>query len=212
MEREIRDYYALQKRFWGVFAPFYDVFEIFSRRIRGRVVALAAAKRGSKILDVATGTGRQAFAFAGKGYDVTGVDLSEAMLAVARKNNRYPNARFEQGDATHMHFPDNSFDVACVSFALHEMPRGIREKALKGIARVTKRGGAIMIIDYALPARGLRRSLFYNFIRLYEGRHYEELVKSDFGAMLGKAGIEPLEEVPMIAGAAKIWKCVNGKK
>jgi ubiquinone/menaquinone biosynthesis C-methylase UbiE len=37
----------------------------------------------SKILDVATGTGKQAFAFAKRGYDVTGIDLSEAMLKVA---------------------------------------------------------------------------------------------------------------------------------
>jgi demethylmenaquinone methyltransferase/2-methoxy-6-polyprenyl-1,4-benzoquinol methylase len=106
MEKEIRDYYSLQKKFWGIFAPFYDVFEVFSRRIRGKVVALADAKKGSKILDVATGTGKQAFAFAKEGYDVIGVDLSEAMLATARRKNAYPNASFEQGDATRLRFRD----------------------------------------------------------------------------------------------------------
>lgn len=57
------------------------------------------ARYGAKILDVATGTGKQAFAFAKKGYDVIGIDLSEEMLKVADKKNKYENVRFEVADA-----------------------------------------------------------------------------------------------------------------
>ena len=51
------------------------------------MVKFTKAQRGSKILDVATGTGKQAFAFAKKGYEVIGIDISEAMLNVAKKSN-----------------------------------------------------------------------------------------------------------------------------
>lgn len=203
---ESEGYYGKMKLF-DALAPFYNFTVLILGGLRGKVVDIAAAKRGARVLDVATGTGKQAFAFAKKGYGVVGVDLSEGMLAIAKRDNKYPNARFEAGDATHMHFPSGSFDVACISFGLHEMPPAIREKALREIARVTKRRGTVIIVDYALPESGLRRRLFYNFVRLYEGETYEGMVKSDMKAALRKAGLEPLKEVTVLAGAGKIWKC-----
>jgi ubiquinone/menaquinone biosynthesis C-methylase UbiE len=68
---------------WSVLAFFYDVIVLPFFGLRDRVVSFANAKSGLKVLDVATGTGKQGFAFAKKGCDVTGVDLSEAMLKVA---------------------------------------------------------------------------------------------------------------------------------
>src|SRR4030042_2238358 len=100
-------------------------------RVRDKVVNFTNVRNGSKILDVATGTGKQAFAFAKKGYDVIGIDLSEAMLKVANKKNKYENVKFEVADATNLPFEDNGFDVSCISFALHDMIPSIREKALK---------------------------------------------------------------------------------
>lgn len=96
--------------------------------MRDRVVSLTNAQEGAKILDVATGTGKQAFAFAEKGYETVGIDLSNAMLNVAKKKSKFKNARFEVADATNLPFEDNSFDVSCVSFALHDMPLSIRKK------------------------------------------------------------------------------------
>ncbi|MBI2328820.1 MAG: class I SAM-dependent methyltransferase [Chloroflexi bacterium] len=133
MEEE-KKYYLLTKKFWNIFAPFYDIVVTPISRVRDKVVTFTEAKIGSKILDVATGTGKQAFAFAKRGYDVTGVDLSEAMLRIADKKNKYENVKFEVADATNLPFEDNSFDVSCVSFALHEMPSTIREKALKDLS------------------------------------------------------------------------------
>ena len=78
-----------------------------------------AEKNGSRILDVGTGTGKQAFAFAKKGYDVTGIDLSEAMLKVANKKNNYEDVKFTVADASNLPFKDSSFDVSGVSFALY---------------------------------------------------------------------------------------------
>ena len=82
---------------------------------------------------------------------VIGIDLSEAMLRVARRKNGLPNVTFQRADATALPFEDANFDAACVSFALHEMPATIRERVVREMARVTKVGGTVVVVDYALP-------------------------------------------------------------
>ena len=153
---EEKEYYLLVRRAFTILAPFYDIVAVRFSRVRDRVVNITKAQRGSKILDVATGTGEQAFAFARKGYEVVGIDLSEAMLNVAKKKNIYKNAKFEVADATNLPFYDNSFDVSSISFALHEMPLSIREDLLKEMVRVTKPQGMIVVADYNLPKNKIK--------------------------------------------------------
>lgn len=74
---EEKEYYSLLKRVFDVLAPFYDVIAFPLWRVRDKVVEFTNAGNGSRVLDAATGTGAQAFAFARKGYAVTGIDLSE---------------------------------------------------------------------------------------------------------------------------------------
>src|SRR3990170_8789706 len=134
MERtldEEKEYYLLIKKVFRILAPFYDIGTMPISGVRDKTVDFTNAGSGSKILDVATGTGKQAFAFAKKGYDVTGIDLSEDMLKEAIGKKKCENAKFEIADATRLPFEENSFDVSCVSFALHDMILSIREKALK---------------------------------------------------------------------------------
>jgi len=203
--------YCLLIRKWGrILALFYDVvFGSLSlgaeSKLRARVVDVANAKIGSRILDVASGTGKQAFAFAKKGYDVIGVDLSEDMLKVARKKNKYGNVKFEVADAANLPFENNSFDVSCVSFALHDMLSSIREKALKEMVRATKPNGMIVIVDYALPKNKISRFLIYHFVKLWE-TYYPEFIKSDLEALLRKSGIEIKEELSVFLGAGRILK------
>ncbi len=202
-----KEYYSLTKRVFGMLAPFYDAITMPISGVREKVVDVANPGKGSKILDVATGTGGQAFAFAKRGYDVVGVDLTDAMLEVAKKNNRYGNLKFEAADATRLkRFKNNSFDVSCVSFALHDMPPAIREKVLKEMVRVTKPKGTVMIVDYALPKNSVWRFLVYHFVAIYERLYYPRFIKSDLGALLGKYGIEIKADIPVIFGAGRILK------
>ncbi|RPJ68943.1 MAG: methyltransferase domain-containing protein [Alphaproteobacteria bacterium] len=123
---EEKEYYLLVRKVFAALAPFYDTVVIPFSGLRDRVVNFTNAQKGSKILDVATGTGQQAFAFAKKGYEVIGIDLSEAMLNVAKKKNKFRNVKFEIADATNLPFEDNSFDTSSISFSLHDMPLSIR--------------------------------------------------------------------------------------
>src|SRR3990172_11231407 len=125
---EKQEYYSLVKNVFKILAPFYDTVTMPISRIRDEVVGFTNARNGSRILDVGTGTGKQAFAFARKGHDVIGIDLSESMLKAAKKKNKYENVKFEVADATHLPFENDSFDVSCASFVLHDMPLTIREK------------------------------------------------------------------------------------
>ncbi|MBI2832675.1 MAG: methyltransferase domain-containing protein [Chloroflexi bacterium] len=206
---EVEEYYSLTKKVWDILAPFYDIGVIPLSKLRDKVVDFANPVRGSRVLDVATGTGKQAFAFAEKGYDVTGVDLSEAMLRVAKKNNKYSNARFQVADATKLPFEDRTFDISCISFALHDMPSTIQEKVLKEIGRVTNLEGTIVIVDYALPKNKMGRFLVYRFVRLYEAKYYEKFIKSDLKALLRKSGIKVKKEQRVLLGAGRILKGIK---
>jgi demethylmenaquinone methyltransferase/2-methoxy-6-polyprenyl-1,4-benzoquinol methylase len=206
-ERE--EYYATVKRVFAFLAPFYDCVTLPIAGIRGRVADFTNARSGSRILDVGAGTGKQAFAFAKKGHEVVGIDLSEDMLSVARRKNTYENVKFQIADAAQLPFEDNRFDVSCASFALHDMLSTIREKALKEMARVTKPNGTVVVIDYALPENKIGRFLIYHFIKLYEGKYYREFIKSGLEALLEKSGITVREKLPLLLGAARIVKGIK---
>jgi len=130
------------------------------------------------------------------------------MLKVARKKNKYESVKFEVADATNLPFEDDSFDVSCVPFALHDMLLTIREKALKEMARVTKTKGMIVIVDFALPKNKISRFLIYHSVKLWE-RYYPEFIKSDLEALLRKAGIEIKEELPVLIGAGRMLKGIR---
>src|SRR5688572_5350151 len=142
---EEREYYSLNERVYRSLAPFYDLVVRPIKRLRREVVRISGATAESKILDIATGTGEQACAFATDCREVVGVDISEAMLRRARGKNRFDNLSFLHADATNLPFGDGEFDVSCICFALHEMPPSIREATLREMARVTKSNGRIVI-------------------------------------------------------------------
>ncbi len=101
------------------------------------------AAPGCEALDAACGTGRHAAVLHGRGCATTGIDQSEAMLAVAR--SKVPAATFEHGDVEHMPFDDGSFDLAVVSLALCHLADPA--PAVVELARVLRRGGTLVIAD-----------------------------------------------------------------
>ena len=82
-----------------------------------------------------------------------GIDLTEAMLDIAKRHNTYNNVSFKLADAAQMRFADDQFDVSSVSLTLHEMPSLVRECVLSETVRVTALDGIIMIVEYVIPRR-----------------------------------------------------------
>ena len=206
------DYYSYIRKFFKRWAPVYDITDVFISGVRHKVVDFTNASNGSKILDVCAGTGKQTVAFAKRGYEVVGIDLSEAMLRVANQKNKYENARFAAADATKVPFEDNHFDVSCVSFALHDMPLTIREKVLKEMVRVTKSRGKVVIVDYGLPGNKLGRYLIYQVVRSYETRYYAEFMKSELEDLLKGLQIEIDGQARTMLGTVRILGGINSKR
>jgi ubiquinone/menaquinone biosynthesis C-methylase UbiE len=108
-----------------------------------RVVASTLADRQvTSVLDVGTGTGVFAEAFAKLGLDVAGVDVSPTMIEHVKV--QVPAARFELGAAESLPFPDRSFDVVFLGHVLHESDDPGR--ALFEAKRVAR--GRIVVLEW----------------------------------------------------------------
>src|SRR5262245_35426712 len=80
---------------------------------------------GTKVLDVACGSGNLAVVAAKKGADVTGIDIADNLVEAAKKRAEAEglDIKFEQGDAEAMPYEDNSFDVVMTMFGAMFAPR-----------------------------------------------------------------------------------------
>lgn len=109
------------------------------------------------VLDVACGTGDMAVSLVERGCTVTGVDISEEMLAIARQ--KAPIVTFMIADAEHLPFPDASFDAVTCAFGVRNFVH--LEQGLSEMLRVLKPGGRMVILELATPDSPLVRP-FYN--------------------------------------------------
>jgi demethylmenaquinone methyltransferase/2-methoxy-6-polyprenyl-1,4-benzoquinol methylase len=118
-------------------------------RWRARAADLARVGPGSRALDVATGTGDLAIELRGRGAEVVGLDFAERMLELAR--GKGPEIEFVQGNALELPYHDASFDAVTVGFGARnfaDLDRGLRE-----MARVTKPGGRVVILEITTPQK-----------------------------------------------------------
>jgi ubiquinone/menaquinone biosynthesis C-methylase UbiE len=139
------------------------------------------------ILDVGCGTGGMALLFAEMGHRVTGIDLSEGMMAKAREKARAQNLsiELETGDAEHLPFGDGTFDVVVNRHLLWTLPHP--ETALAEWHRVLKTGGVVLIIegiwkDRSFPVRA-KRFVSDGLSRIFghsHGGHYDKNLRSHF--------------------------------
>jgi SAM-dependent methyltransferase len=109
-----------------------------------RLTEIAAVKPGDAVLDVACGTGivaRTASAIVGTEGRIVGVDLNEAMLAVASRVR--PDLEWRQGDVARLPFTDGEFDVVLCQMALMFFPD--RERALREMGRVVRPNGTVAV-------------------------------------------------------------------
>ncbi|BDQ38166.1 methyltransferase type 11 [Pseudodesulfovibrio nedwellii] len=135
---------------YGCTARLYDpIVGPALRPIHTAIVDALLLAKVDCMVDLCCGTGMLAGIAASSGINTTGVDISRTMLDVARKKR--PNATFIHGDATNLSFPDNTFNAATISFALHEKPQVLGVAIVTEARRVVRPGGCLIIADYLAP-------------------------------------------------------------
>jgi ubiquinone/menaquinone biosynthesis C-methylase UbiE len=131
-------------------ARWYDtLIEPLIGTLRTTGLAMFPPRAGLSVLDVGCGTGSHLSLYQKSGCRTFGIDLSPAMLSVARqKLSATIPATLAQGDASRTPFLDNSFDLVTATLALHEMPAALRAPVVNEVQRVVKRDGRMLITDY----------------------------------------------------------------
>ncbi|MGJ7483905.1 bifunctional demethylmenaquinone methyltransferase/2-methoxy-6-polyprenyl-1,4-benzoquinol methylase UbiE [Variovorax sp. LT2P21] len=137
------------------------------RAWKAYTVMVANVGEGSRVLDIAGGTGDLALAFAkkvGASGQVVHTDINEAMLRTGR--DRLLDAGVSLPtmvcDAEKLPFPDNHFDVVTVAFGLRNMTH--KDAALKEMNRVLEPNGKLLVLEFSKVAKPLQKAYdWYSF-------------------------------------------------
>ena len=186
--------------------------EFFVAHIREHVAALIDLPKGSKILDMACGTGAQSIAFAKRSFSVVGVDLSPDMLARAKKKiHKGYDVVFLCRDASDISYADSHFDASSISFGLHDMPEEIGLAILKEMKRATKQNGKIIIVDYHKPENQFSAFVGNKVAKIWEGRYYDHFLRVGLRHYTGKVGLKIDSQETRFGGNVQITTLINGK-
>lgn len=157
------------RRLFSVIAPRYDAITVLlsygqDRGWKRRLAAMAQAGARTHVLDLACGTGDIAFETASQGARVTGLDITERMVALARRKpeaSRY-GVSFVVGDMSALPFPAASFDVVTTGYGLRNVPQ--LSVALAEIHRVLAPGGRLFSLDFNRPVNPIVRSVYLAYL------------------------------------------------
>ncbi len=192
---------------------------------RQRTVDALGLSATSHALDLATGTADLAIMIAERtGARVTGVDPSRGMLDVGRgkvaRRALKDQISLEVGDAQALPFADRTFDGTTIAFGIRNVPD--RARGLREMARVTKLGGRIAILELSEPQGGLLGRLarfhVHSVVPFLGGllsgkREYRYLQRSiaafppaeDFAEIMRAADLDVLSVVPLTFGVAHLY-------
>jgi len=215
-------------------APRYDLMnDLMSlglhRVWKAFAVSIARVRLGERVLDVASGSGDLARAFArrvGPSGLVCATDINGAMLARGRDRLLDAGclAPAAQCDAERLPFPPASFDCVSVGFGLRNMTR--KDVALAEMARVLKPGGRLIVLEFSKVAKALEKPYdVYSFRVLPwlgeriagDADAYRYLAESirmhpdqaTLAAMMERAGFAQVEYFNLSAGVAAVHRGVK---
>jgi ubiquinone/menaquinone biosynthesis C-methylase UbiE len=165
-----------------------------------RLLAWGAARRADRVLDVATGGGHTALAFAGIARRVVAYDLTEPMLAAARAHVRGRGAatvEFVAGDAGGLPFRDESFDVVTCRTAAHHFADVAA--AVRQIHRVLRPGGSLLLQDILGHDDAASAAFILEVEKRRDPSHVRSYRAAEWKAFLRAVGLTVMED-------AVIWK------
>ncbi len=139
--------------FYDTFAPFYPVFDLFLGAPKKIMVRRINKEKPGRLLEIGVGRGDTLAAYTHP--ELTGIDISQGMLAFARKR-KLANCSLHVMDAGAMEFTDASFEYAVLAYVLSVIPDPA--KALSEVHRVLSPGGRAFILNHD-PSGPLRQKM-----------------------------------------------------
>jgi demethylmenaquinone methyltransferase/2-methoxy-6-polyprenyl-1,4-benzoquinol methylase len=159
------------RQLFATIADRYDLITVVlsygqDRRWKERLVQHAAPPAGARALDLATGTGDIAFALAGRGARVVGLDITPRMIELARTKSMAPlppgGTRFLVGDMIALPFANQTFDLVTTGYGLRNVPD--LTLAIEEIHRVLRPGGQLLSLDFNRPSNSLVRGAYLTYL------------------------------------------------
>jgi SAM-dependent methyltransferase len=162
MRAEDHPYREFERAGWARAAASYaDSFETISRLFAKPLLDAVGARPGSKLLDVACGSGLITSAAAAAGAQAEGVDFSPEMVSAAKE--RFPQLAFRQADAEALPFADETFDAVAIGFGVHHFPFPVR--ALAEARRVLRVGGRVGFTVWASTDKHMIQKVMVDAVR-----------------------------------------------
>lgn len=159
------------RRLFSTIADRYDFITVLlsfgqDRRWKRRVVEMAGATAGMRVLDVACGTGDIALALSSRGATVTGLDITHRMVHLARRRDAASavHSRFVVGDMMALPFADQEFHVVTTGYGLRNAPE--LSPAIRELHRVLKSGGVLLSLDFDRPQNALVRAVYLGYLTI----------------------------------------------
>jgi ubiquinone/menaquinone biosynthesis C-methylase UbiE len=180
---------------YGLIARFYDLLDLPFELRRYRTLRPAAFEGLSgRLLDAGAGTGRNIASYP-EGSEIVGIDLSPAMLNRARRRRDALGRDVDllEMDVRATAFADDSFDGVAATFLFCVLDETDQAPALRELARITRPGGEIRLIEYAYSADPWTRfvmRLWAPWVRLAYGAGFARRTEEHIGRV---AGLELVE-------------------
>ena len=167
----------------------------WSEEVLNSMLISAQPKPTDAVLDVATGTGFTALAFAPLVQSVVGLDVSPGMLKQAEQyaqERGIANAAFQEGPAEALPFADQSFDLVTCRIAPHHFLDV--QKFLAETARVLKPGGSFVLADTTVPDNSPEADAWQNGLEVVrDPSHVRNYTPGEWRHMAEAAGLTVTE-------------------
>jgi len=168
--------------------PFSTAAPIRNEEALQRIVRMAGARPEDTVLDVACGPGLLACAFAPVVRDVTGVDVTPAMLEQARALQQakgIANVTWDLAEAPPLPYHDGQFTIVTCRFSFHHMLDPLA--VLREMRRVGERGGRVVVAD--LSPETATADAFNAAERLRDPSHVRAMPPEELAGMFDRAGL-----------------------
>jgi ubiquinone/menaquinone biosynthesis C-methylase UbiE len=144
-----------------------------------------------RALDVGTGAGALALALAPLVREVVGLDPVPELLELARARAA-PNTEFVEGDGTALTYPDGAFDLAGTHRTLHHVGRP--DLVVAELARVTRPGGHVLVVDQLAPADPAESAVLHEFETVRDPSHARLLTDTELRELFAANRLALLRE------------------